>query len=109
MKAEGWEPARVGFVAKEPATCSNFSRHEAAPAAFFPPEPRDGRLPAAVLLGQMFPHSGPGTDVESAVGLREGGAHGQVPRGTHLGFRAGAPSLRREGSHRHGFVLCPAT
>lgn len=64
---------------------------------------------AGSLPGQMSPHSGPGTDVESAVVLREAGAQGQVPGGTHLGFRAGAPSLRGERGRRHGSVLCPAT
>lgn len=64
---------------------------------------------AGSLPGQMSPHSGPGTDVESAVVLREAGAQGQVPGGTHLGFRAGAPSLRGERGRRRGSVLCPAT
>lgn len=64
---------------------------------------------AGSLPGQMSPHSGPGTDVESAVVLREAGAQGQVPGGTHLGSRAGAPSLRGERGRRRGSVLCPAT
>lgn len=64
---------------------------------------------AGSLPGQMSPHRGPGTDVESAVVLREAGAQGQVPGGTHLGFRAGAPSLRGERGRRRGSVLCPAT
>lgn len=64
---------------------------------------------AGSLRGQMSPHSGPGTDVESAVVLREAGAQGQVPGGTHLGFRAGAPSLRGERGRGRGSVLCPAT
>lgn len=64
---------------------------------------------AGSLPGQMSPHSGPGTDVESAVVLREAGAQGQVPGSTHLGFRAGAPSLRGERGRGRGSVLCPAT
>lgn len=101
MKAEGWEPARVGFVAKEPATCSNFSSHNAAPPVFSLPSPHDGRLPAATLLSQTFPHSDPGTDVETAVVLREVGAHGQVPGGTHLGFRG---SITGEGKEPQAWL-----